>query len=327
MSLKHRQSALAIAASTLLALTLTACGGSGGSSADSDSKDTVSVADNSGKVDVPKNPQKYAVTDNLSFRTLQDWDKKPVAAPRALMPESFRWTKDDSIVDTGSHREPDLEALVGAEPQLVINGYRYASQQDKIKELLPDTPIVTFDKKDDESHADNLKRHTNELGTIFDEQDGAKKKTADFDKAIDQAKSAYDGKSSVMGLITSGGDINYSDPKEGRGASPLFESLGLKHALDVKGSDDNHEGNDVSVETIAKSNPDWMIVLDRDASFAEKEKDYAPAKDLIMKSKALKNTTAVKKNQIIVLPSELYLDEGIEMYTDIFKQTADAFKK
>jgi iron complex transport system substrate-binding protein len=188
---------------------------------------------------------------------------------------------------------------------------------------------VTFDKKDDESHIDNLVRHTEQLGKIFDKQDAAKEKIDAFEAAEAKAKKTYDGKSTVMGIVTAGGSINYSDPAEGRGASPLFEALGLKPALEVKGGDNNHKGNDISVEAIAKANPDWMIVLDRDAPLAAKggegSEKYTPAKDLLSKSQALKNTTAVKKNQIIYLPTDLYLDEGIEMYTDIFDQTAKAF--
>ena len=328
MFLTKRRSALTIAASTALVMGLSACGASGSQSSDGQGE-TITVVDNNGEQTVPKNPSKYAVTDNLSFHTLEDWDKKPVAAARSLMPESSKWKKDDSIVDTGRHNEPDLEKLVGAQPSLVINGYRYAQHQDKIKELLPNTPVVTFDRKDDESHIDNLKRHTEKLGEIFDEKDSAQKKVSDLDSAIDDAKKSYDGSSTAIGLTTTGGKINYSDPNKGRGAAPLFEAVNYKHALDVDGSDSKDTGNDVSVETIAKSNPDWMIVLDRDGALVKsgRVKDYTPAEKLIYDSAALKNTTAVKKKQVIILPADLYLDEGIEMYTDIFNQAAKAMQK
>ncbi|MCQ9369352.1 ABC transporter substrate-binding protein [Brevibacterium sp. 50QC2O2] len=323
MSLKTRHSVFAIAASAALALGLSACGGT-----DSDSAaqgETVTITDNSGEVQVPLDPEKYAVTDNISFHTLSDWGKKPVAAPRTLMPDTLPWEKDDSIADSGSHREPDLEKIVGAEPQMVINGYRYSSQQDKLKELLGDkVPVVTFDRKDDEGHIDNLKRHTEQLGKIFKEEDSAKQKNDDLDASIAKAKKAYDGKSSVMGLTTSGGEINYSDPKEGRGASVLFEALGLKSALNVDKADGTDKGNKVSVETIAKANPDWLIVMDRDAAIAKDEKGYKPSTELLKKNAALKNVTAVKKNQIMVLPDDFYEDEGIECFTGVFNDFAKA---
>lgn len=320
-----RTIAVTVAATAALSLGLSACGGSEAKS--SDSGDTVTITDNSGKQTVPKDPKKFAVTDNLSFRTLADWGKKPVAAPRTLMPDTLKWEKDTSISDSGSHREPDLEKIVAAEPDLVINGYRYQDYQKKLGKLLGDkTPIVNFDKKDDEDHIDNLKRHTEQLGKIFGEEDGAKKKIGALDTSIKGAKDAYDGKASVMGLVTSGGEINYSDPKEGRGASPLFEALGLKSALNVKGGDSNHKGDDVSVETIAKANPDWMVVMDRDAAIAKDEKGYKPSEDLLKKSPALKNVTAVKKDQIMVLPDDFYEDEGIECYTGVFDDFAKALK-
>jgi iron complex transport system substrate-binding protein len=314
-------------------LFISACGSSSDDAGDTtDSKaETVTITDNSGEVEVPKAPENYAVTDNLSMRTLMDWDEKPTAAARSLMPGDWEWASDESIADSGSHREPDLEKIVAAEPDLVINGYRYGEQQDKLEELLPDTPVVTFDRKDDETHIANLERHTEQLGKIFDKEDEAQEKIDKFNDAEDKAKEAYNGEDTVMGLVTSGGDINFSDPAEGRGAAPLFEALDLKPALEVEKGDSNHEGNKISVETIAKSNPDWLIVLDRDAPLAAKggeaAEDYTPAKDLMAGSAALKNTNAVKKDQIIYLPADLYLDEGIEMYTDIFDQTAEAFSE
>lgn len=321
--------ALSAAASLLF---ISACGSSDSGddkTGASGSSSTITITDNSGEVEVPNPPKQYAVTDNLSMRTLMDWDLKPVAAARSLMPKDWEWTDDESIKDTGLHVEPDLEQLVAAQPDLVINGYRYAQYQDKIAKLLPDTPVVTFDRKDDESHIDNLVRHTEQLGKIFEKEDEAKAKIKEFEDAQAKAKEAYDGKATTMGITTSGGDINFSDPAEGRGASPLFEALDLKPALEVKGGDSTDKGNDISVEAIAKANPDWMIVLDRDAPLAAKggeaAEDYTPAKDLLTKSDALKNTTAVKKDQIIYLPSDLYLDEGIEMYTDIFNQAEEAF--
>lgn len=319
--------ALSAAASLLF---ISACGSSDTADDKKDSSAaTITITDNSGEIKVPHLPKQYAVTDNLSMRTLMDWDLKPVAAARALMPGDWEWTNDDSIADSGSHREPDLEKIVAAEPDLVINGYRYGEQQDKLKELLPDTPVVTFDRQDDETHIANLERHTEQLGKIFDKEDEAKKKIEEFQASEKKAKDEYNADETVMGLVTSGGDINYSDPAEGRGAAPLFEALDLKPALEVEKGDSNHEGNKISVETIAKSNPDWLIVLDRDAPLAAKggedAEEYTPAKDLLDNSAALKNTTAVKKNQIIILPADLYLDEGIEMYTEIFNQAAEAF--
>ena len=67
-------------------------------------------------------------------------------------------------------------------------------------------------------------------------------------------------------------------------------------ALEVQGSTSGHQGDDVSVEAIAQTNPDWLFVLDRDAAISDAATS-APAQDVIAKSPALQNTTAVSKKQ------------------------------
>ena len=100
---------------------------------------------------------------------------------------------------------------------------------------------------------------------IFEKEDEAENLIEDFDEAKDRAAAAYNSDETVMGLLTSGGDINYSAPSTGRSVGPVFDMLDLTPAYDADGSS-NHQGDDVSVEAIADSNPDWIIVMDRDAA-------------------------------------------------------------
>ncbi len=53
------------------------------------------------------------------------------------------------------------------------------------------------------------------------------------------------------------------------------------------------------LEAIAQTNPDWIFVLDRDAATSGAAKS-TPAKDVISKSPALQNTTAVSKNKLFM---------------------------
>src|SRR5690625_7186986 len=73
----------------------------------------------------------------------------------------------------------------------------------------------------------------------------------------------------VSGLVTSGGDINYAAPTTGRAVGPLYDILDLTPALDDEGSSD-HQGDDISVEAIADANPEYLIVMDRDAAVDRK---------------------------------------------------------
>ena len=80
---------------------------------------------------------------------------------------------------------------------------------------------------------------------------------------------------------------------------PMYEIFGWTPALEVSNSTAGHKGDDVSVEAIAQTNPDWIFVLDRDAATSDAATS-APAKDVISKSPALQNTTAVSKTRLFM---------------------------
>lgn len=311
---------------TGLALALTACGSSDSDPASAGGGDTVEVEDNNGTQSVPADPTSVVATDNRTFETLAEWDVELSAAAVALMPKSNEYTKDDSIVDLGIHREPKLEAVVAVEPDLIINGQRYADHHDKLSELVPDATILELDPREDQAFDEELKRQTSVLGEIFDKRDEAQQINDDFDAAIKRATQAYDSDETVMGLNTSGGEFGYVAPGNGRVIGPMFDILGLEPALDVKDGSDDHQGDDISVEAIAKADPDWVLVMDRDAAITAEDEDYTPAKDLIENSEALQDVTAIKKGNVLYMPADTYLNEGIQTYTNFFNTFADALE-
>jgi iron complex transport system substrate-binding protein len=338
----RRLAPVALAASALLAAgSLVACSDDSDDSASttSSSSDTKTVTDAHGEVEIPAHPQRVAAFDNRIFSILEDWDVDLVSAPIGIIPDSITKYQDDkNIKDVGSFRDPDLEQLVAAKPDLVITGYRMASSYDKMKELLPDTPVLdlSFDKdfnapnKDDrdapktQSTEDTLKDITSLIGEVFDKQDEAKDIESQFDEAKGKAKDAYNPEQKVMGLVTSGGELGYAAPSTGRSVGPLFDMLGLTPSYDHDGST-NHKGDDISVEAIADSKPDWIIVLDRDAAISADEPDFKSAEELIKGSEAMKNVPAVQKDQIIYMPTDFYETEDIVAYTGVLNDIATAF--
>lgn len=331
--------ALALSAAALLALS--ACAGGDSASTSSGASASASqaeqgtpaatVTDMAGdEVTLPEDPKSVIATDNRSFRTLDDWGIELSAAPRALMSGTgVSYEENDDVYDLGSHREPDMEGFVTAEPDLIINGQRFSDMKEDIKGLAPEAALVdtNIDTEAEDFRMDEaLKQHTTLLGEVFGHQDDAKKLIEDFDASIERAKDAYDKDQTVMGLIASGGNLAYAAPSTGRAVGPVFDILGLTPSLEQDGST-NHMGDDISVEAIAQSNPDWIIVMDRDAATsASKEADYSTAEELIKQSPALKDVTAVKEDQIIYLPNNFYLTEDIQNYTTLMNEIADAFE-
>ncbi len=317
-------------------LGLSACGspeadsaGEAGGSAEDGA--TVEVTDMAGTTHtVPAEPESVVATDNRVFRTLAEWDVDLSAAPVDLMPDDMevleKYTKNEDILNIGNHREPNMEMVTAAQPDLVINGQRFSQHGEAIADAIDEgTPIVDTDI-DTESGAidEEFRDQITLLGETFGRQDEASDLIAEFDKALESAKEAYDPEMTVAGLITSGGDINYSAPTTGRAIGPLYDILELTPALDDDGSTD-HMGDDISVEAIAAANPDFLIVMDRDAAVGDGTS--ASAKELIEESEALQNVPAVENDNIYYMPADFYVAEDIQNHTVVLNDLADMWSK
>lgn len=291
---------------------------------------TVEIKDIHGMVTVPLNPQKVISLDNRTYETLSDWGIKLVAAPKGVMPADSLYVADESVLDIGNHREPNLEIIAAADPDLVIVGQRFASYYEEIKKLVPNAAVIdlNFDVSEEadtpgENLVNGLKDSTVELGKIFDKNKEAEQLTADFDQAIEAVKSAYNGTDTIMSVVVSGGNIGFSAPHSGRVWGPMYEVFGWIPALDIDNTTSDHQGDDISVEAIAQSNPDWIFVLDRDAAVSSTT-DAVPAQDVIDQSPALQNVTAVSEGHIVYAPADTYTNESIQTYLELFGDLAKA---
>lgn len=291
---------------------------------------TVEIIDIHGPVTVPVNPKNVISLDSRTYETLSDWGIKLVAAPKGVMPADSLYVTDQSVQDIGNHREPNLELIAAADPELVIIGQRFASYYDEIKELVPNAVVIdlNFDVSEEadspgDSLVNGLKDSTVTLGKIFDKNDEAKKLIAAFDQSIEAVKAAYNGTDTIMSVVVSGGNIGFSAPGSGRVWGPMYEVFGWTPALDINNATSDHQGDDVSVEAIAQSNPDWIFVLDRDAATSSAA-ESVPAQDVIDNSPALQNVTAVTEGQIIYAPADTYTNESIQTYLELFEDLAKA---
>ncbi|TQR28865.1 siderophore ABC transporter substrate-binding protein [Lysinibacillus sphaericus] len=294
---------------------------------------SVEITDAHGTVTVPVNPKNVVALDNRTFETLADWKIELAAVPKDVMPADSPYVSDESVQNIGNHREPNLEIIAAANPELVIVGQRFADYYEEIKKLVPNAVVIDLNVDVSEETAtpgenlvNGLKNSTIALGKIFDKNEEAKQVVADFDKVIENAKSAYNGKDKVMSVIVGGGDIGFAAPHSGRVWGPMYEIFGWAPALEVADSTSDHKGDEVSVEAIAQSNPDWLFVLDRDAAISG-EKDSVPAQDVIANAPALQKTTAVSKKHIIYAPADTYTNESIQTYIELFENLANTLAK
>ena len=302
--------------------------------AESGKPTSIEYTDASGNtVTIPVNPETVVSLDNRTFETLEAWGIQLAAVPKAVIPEGIGYKHDDSVQDVGNHREPNLEVIAAVNPDLVIVGQRFAGFYEDIKALVPNAAVVNLDidvSAGDGTAGDQLvngfKDITTLLGRIFDKEEEAKALNEQLDQALEKAKAAYNGTDKVMGVIVSGGNIGYSAPHNGRVWGPLFDIFGWVPALEIDNATSDHQGDEVSVEAIAQSNPDWLMVLDRDAATSSAG-ESTPARDVIEHAKALQKTTAVSKGQIYIAPADTYTNESIQTFIEIFEAIAELMSK
>lgn len=303
--------------------------------------DTVTIEDNEGTKEISLPVERPAIVDNRSFEILQDWGVEPVALAQGLVPATLEHYKTMDVADTGTHREPDLEALTAANPDVIISGQRYSQYNEDMEQLNPDAVLVdlepriaevgrngeTVDNSQAKPLDEELIRQVTALGTIFGKEAEAQSLVDDFNEALGRARNAYDGEGSVVALNATGGDLNYVAPSVGRTLGPIFDMLELKPALEVDSATTNHRGDDISTEAIAQANPDFIMVLDRDSAVGNTDGSSAtPAEQLIRDSAPLQNVTAVKDSHVFIAPDDTYVNENIITYTEILNGLADMFE-
>ncbi len=293
---------------------------------------TVEITDIHGTVTVPVNPETVVALDNRSYETLSDWGIELAAAPKAVMPDDSPYIADENVLDIGNHREPNLEVIAAVDPDLVIVGQRFAGYYEDIKEIVPNATVIDINidvsetaGTPGENFVNGFIDNTTTLGLIFDKEEEADELIAEFEASMEAVNEAYNGTDVIMSVIVSGGNIGFSAPGYGRVWGPLYEIFDFAPALGVDGSTTDHQGDEISIEAVAQSNPDWIFVLDRDAGVSSEESQ--PAKDIIENSPALQNTTAVVEGNVVYAPNDTYTNESIQTYIELFNDIADAFNK
>ncbi|MEJ5929225.1 ABC transporter substrate-binding protein [Corynebacterium sp. H128] len=309
------------------AMALTACGSATSSDQDQASAKTVAITDNYGTQEVPSPPKSVVSVVNRSFETLQDWGVELKAVSKGIVPTTLSYRTDDRALDLGSHREPNLENLVAAQPDVILGGQRFNDHEEEMKKLAPDAKYLNFNVRPDKPIDEELKRETTELGKIFAKETEAKKLNDDLDASVKAVKDSYKPGDKVMAVNVSGGNFGYIAPSKGRTVGPMFDLFGWTPALEIENSSGNHKGDEVSVEAIAQSNPDWIVVLDRDAGTSESQRpDFKPAETVLKENQVLQNVDAVKNGKVIFLPADTYTNDGIQTHIEIFNSLAKAFK-
>lgn len=278
----------------------------------------VSIKHVQGETAVPVKPAKTITFDLATLDNLDRLGVKVAGLPSANLPKYLSQYSADTYAKIGTLFEPDYEAVNAAEPDIIIVAGRSAPKQAELSKIAPTIDLTV----DANNFIDSVKNNVETLGRIYGKEELAKDEIAKLDASIAALKEKTAGKGKGLLVMTSGGKIS---------AYGLGSRFGMLHKeFGVEPADTNlsigSHGQPVSAEYILEKNPDWLLVIDRDAAIGAKEGNAASK---VLDNDLVNQTTAWKKNQVIYLdPMNWYLvGGGLSGLHETIDQLSAAFDK
>ncbi len=261
------------------------------------------------EIEVPYNPERLAVLDMASLDILDNWDlgDRVVGMPKSSEIDYLsHYNANEDIANLGTVKEVDMEALMASEPDLIFIGGRLASQYDALSQI---APVVYFGTDYEIGLIESVKTNVANVATIFGMEEMAAQQTADFESRAAALATANEGKSVIIGMVTS---AEFKSLGDGSRCSLIGNEAGFMNlANDV----DSTHGNETSFEFLVDKNPDYIFVLDRDSAINAEGAQLA--KD-IMDNELVHKTSAFQNSKIFYLtPTVWYLAEGGITATDV----------
>lgn len=286
-----------------------------------DTPETVTVTTLNGnqesvEVEVPYDPQRVAILDMAVLDMMDNWDlgDKVVGMPKSSeIDYLLDYNNNSEIIDLGTLKEVDMEALMASEPDIIFIGGRLSAQYDALSAI---APVVYLSTDYEKGVLQSVKDNSKVVASIFGKEELAKEQTDAFDERIAALKAAVEGKTAIIGLVTSS---NFNTLGDGSRCSLIGNEAGFTNiANDV----DSTHGNESSFELLVEKNPDYIFVLDRDSAI---NAEGAKLAQDVMNNELVQQTDAYKNGKIIYLtPTVWYLAEGGITATDTMLSDLEA---
>ena len=275
---------------------------------------TVTIETAKGAADVPFQPERIAVFDWAALDTLDRLGIKAGVTTKPVFVDYLAplFARAEQV---GSWFEPDIEALVAYQPQLIITGGPGAAAFDALAEV---APTIDMTIADDDIRVSGEARMA-ALAKVFGKQAEAAALTEEIEQSFAATRAAAQGIGNGLVLSITGQKVSAFGTKS-RLSSWIHQDIGVA-AVDEALSNAGH-GQPVSFEYIAEQNPDWLFVLDRTSAMGQ---DGASARE-VLDNPLVRQTTAWQKGQVVYMPNANYIVAGgVTQLLNASEQLHDAF--
>lgn len=265
-----------------------------------------------GVVDVPRTPQRIIAFPAGVVDTLDALGVKLVGMPAGI---HLNYIDQNQASEVGTLFTADLEAIHRLQPDLVVVGTRSAKQFESVAEI---APTVDLSLARGNTYQAAIQR-MNDLARLFDKVEQAKIIEHELTQLRDQVAASVSKTGSVMVVMVIGRSLNMLTAKT---RIDWFQSeLGMT----LVGDDSKQLGElaPVSFEYILAQNPDWLIVMDRDAAVGKPSSNAQQQ----MNNPLVNATTAARKGQIVYLDGVGTLNAvgGVQGLRNTLQQLEQAF--
>lgn len=271
-------------------------------------------------LEVPYDPDKIAVLDMAALDILDSLGLQERIVGTATTSLSYLQSYEtrEDVVNLGTIKEVDLEAVMKVAPDIIFIGGRLAASYDQLSEIAPVVYLATDTQL---GVVNSVERNATTIASIFGKEMIIEEKMSGVTDRINQLKEKAEGQQALIGMTTSG-SFNLLG-NDGR-CSLIGNEIGFTNLSEqITKTETSTHGNEASFELIVELNPDYLFVMDRDAAI---QSEGATLAKEIVENELVKQTFAYQNNRIIYLshPSVWYTAEGGITALDIMLQDIES---
>ena len=274
---------------------------------------TLTVAHARGQAQVPAAPQRVVVYDLasldslLALQLLQGPAPSASPSPQVLgVPKMNYPAYMARYADTARHPvagtlfEPDYDALSRLQPELIVVGGRSAAKYDHLSRIAP-----TLDLSPGADLLAGLQRNVATLASLWGRQ-------AQGEHILQQLQAELQATRAVAaqaapGLLVLAVNTNLSAQTPGARFGLLHDVIGVRPALAADPT--QPRGVPLKMEDIARLNPEWLFVIDRNAATGTRTdrqgQPVVPSRQLFDNA-LVHDTTAGRKQQVVFVDPQLW---------------------
>lgn len=249
----------------------------------------------------PAAPKRVVVMDYSTLDTMDELglSSAVIAVPKMHLPKYLEKFRDKKYEDVGGVMEFDIEKIYKLKPDFIVISNRQLKSHEKLSKIAP-TVNVNIDSR---RYMDSFRENTLLTGRIWNKEAEAKQLISKVDTAVNRlrAEASDRGGKALLVMFSAG---RYSAFGSGSRFGIIYDAFGVAQA--DGGIQVSNHGKAVNSEYIAKINPDYFFVVDRDAVVEGKA---SPKKEV--ENTLIRTTKAFRNGKIGYLPADhWYLANG-----------------